>query len=164
MAETTLTTLATLAGRINAEHEKCEAAARSALRHAIAAGKLLSEAKQRVGHGEWSGWVKANFAGSDRTARLYMRLGEHEDQLIQNGNALPVSIRHAARLLTEPRADAWADGLDAEAMAFMRQKTGEIKEILKRPGVAEAIAALEKDPALWDVIEQEARELLAPRK
>jgi hypothetical protein len=46
--------LANLAARIAAEHRAVEASVKRALSHAIAAGHLLIEAKDQVGHGEWS--------------------------------------------------------------------------------------------------------------
>jgi hypothetical protein len=44
--------LGKLAEQINAEHQACEAALRSGLRHAVRAGELLTEAKGQVKHGE----------------------------------------------------------------------------------------------------------------
>jgi hypothetical protein len=66
--------LADLAARINTAHEAAAAALKSSVIHAMQAGDLLIEAKKQVGHGEWLPWLKANFAFSDRTARLYMQV------------------------------------------------------------------------------------------
>jgi len=73
--------LDTLAERINAEHEACEAAARSAIEHAIEAGRLLTEAKKKVAHGTWLMWIAANCSCSERTAQVYMRIYRHRDKL-----------------------------------------------------------------------------------
>ena len=66
--------LTDLAGRINAEHEKCLSAARAAISHALEAGRLLIEAKAQLGHGEWIPWMQENCRFSERTAQAYMRV------------------------------------------------------------------------------------------
>jgi hypothetical protein len=48
--------LCDLAQKIITEHKAAEAAARSALDHAHAAGVLLTEAKNAVGHGRFGAW------------------------------------------------------------------------------------------------------------
>src|SRR5215469_4422868 len=53
-------TLSELARRIDAEHGAVATALCSALAHAIAAGKLLIEAKAKVRHGQWLKWIEAN--------------------------------------------------------------------------------------------------------
>jgi len=63
--------LATLAEQINAEHRACDDALRSGLQHAVNAGGLLTEAKERVNHGEWGSWLADNFEGSTRTAHIH---------------------------------------------------------------------------------------------
>jgi hypothetical protein len=70
--------LAILADRINTEHEAAIAAIRKGAEHAIAAGKLLIEAKAQVEHGRWGQWLKDNFRATSRTAQLYMWLAEHD--------------------------------------------------------------------------------------
>jgi DUF3102 family protein len=44
--------------------------------HAILIGKLLTEAKKQVKHGEWYKWLIKNFAMSKPSASRYMRLYE----------------------------------------------------------------------------------------
>jgi hypothetical protein len=73
--------VAGLAARIRAEHEAAQSAMRTAVAHAVEAGKLLIEAKKLVGHGGWLAWVKENCAFSDRTAQGYMRLATHMPRL-----------------------------------------------------------------------------------
>jgi Protein of unknown function (DUF3102) len=67
-----------LAAQIRQEHEAAVAAIRKGCEHAIAAGKLLLEAKEAVPHGAWLKWLKANFPGSTRTAQSYMWLAEYD--------------------------------------------------------------------------------------
>jgi len=79
MAE--LEKLDTLAARINEEHCACETAANAVPTHAMSAGELLMEAKGQLPHGAFGSWLKENFAGSDRTARAYMRVYSHREEL-----------------------------------------------------------------------------------
>jgi hypothetical protein len=102
---TTSRDLPTLATEINAEHAAAERAINDSLNHARRCGELLIEAKRQCTHGEWGGWLAANFQASDRTARGYMVLARRWNDLpVQNGNALP--IRDALAFLAEPREPA----------------------------------------------------------
>jgi hypothetical protein len=90
-----------LAGRIRVEHEAVSASLKESVRHAIAAGELLIEAKAQLGHGRWLPWLKDHCTISERTAQLYMRVAksrtEIEDQM-RNGVA-DLSLNEAAALL-----------------------------------------------------------------
>jgi Protein of unknown function (DUF3102) len=70
--------LETLAARIQQEHEATVAAIKSGVKHAIAAGKLLLEAKAQLKHGRWLPWLKDHCKVPARTAQLYMWLAEHD--------------------------------------------------------------------------------------
>jgi hypothetical protein len=50
--------LTDLAARIRAEHEAVSKALKESVRHAIAAGELLVEAKGQLGHGRWLPWLR----------------------------------------------------------------------------------------------------------
>jgi hypothetical protein len=75
--------LADLAHQINAEHEAAESAQRKTLQHAIAAGKLLIEAKEggQLKHGQWLPWLENHCRIPERTAQHYMRLAKHESEI-----------------------------------------------------------------------------------
>jgi Protein of unknown function (DUF3102) len=118
--------LVDLAFRIKAEHEASTEFARRSLVHAMAAGDLLLEAKERLKHGQWMPWLKEHCAIPDRTARLYMRLAENRSQI---GNAVAnLSIQGAIRLLAE------ADRQEEYDQLFWRihDKCVEIEERLKQ--------------------------------
>jgi len=66
--------LADLAARIQYEHELCAVAVKRGCEHAIAAGKLLLEAKAVIGHGRWLPWLREHCRMSARTAQVYMQL------------------------------------------------------------------------------------------
>jgi Protein of unknown function (DUF3102) len=102
MAE--LEKLETLAGRINEEHRACEAAANAALTHAMSAGELLLEAKGQLPHGAFGSWLKENFAGSDRTARVYMRVYSHREELeAKRQSSATLSLDGALKALSAPK-------------------------------------------------------------
>jgi hypothetical protein len=69
-----------IAFELDATHEKCLKHSRHSLDTAIDAGKLLLKAKEMVGHGKWSEWLKKNVKFSPQTARAYMRLAEHPEK------------------------------------------------------------------------------------
>lgn len=69
--------LPVLAEEIQAAHEACRRSIKSAVEHAIEAGRCLTEAKLLVQHGGWEDWLQANVpAISVRTAQRYMRAAE----------------------------------------------------------------------------------------
>jgi hypothetical protein len=48
---------------------------------AIVIGRDLNEAKDKVAHGDWKGWLKENCNLSERTASRYMRFANNEGKL-----------------------------------------------------------------------------------
>ena len=96
--------LGNLAERINEEHRACETAVGAALAHAISAGELLIEAKGRLPHGAFGSWISENFAGSDRTARAYMRVYSHREELeAKRQSSATLSLDGALRALSAPK-------------------------------------------------------------
>jgi hypothetical protein len=60
------------AERIRAEHEPVVLKGSELVEHAIAAGRMLIDVKQRVGHGHFGAWLVAHFPASQDTAQRYM--------------------------------------------------------------------------------------------
>jgi hypothetical protein len=95
--------LADLAARIRAEHEAATQTLKDGLRHAIAVGKLLIEAKAQpqLKHGQWLPWLAEHCAISERSAQAYMRvarsLGRLEESKAQR--VADLSYRDALRSL-----------------------------------------------------------------
>ena len=87
-----------LAREINAAHEAAQAAATTAIEHAIACGKALIKAKAKVGHGNWLPWLEKNckalISRSQRTAQVYIQLAKRVDSNPQHAADL-TSIRQA---------------------------------------------------------------------
>jgi len=73
--------LADLAIRIKTHHAAVKDAAKNVVEKAIAAGTLLREAKDKVGHGKWLPWHKENCELSERTAENYMKIANNRDKL-----------------------------------------------------------------------------------
>ena len=53
---------------------------RSTVQDAIRAGEILTNIREKVGHGNFLPWLKANCAFSERSAQNYMRLFRHRDK------------------------------------------------------------------------------------
>jgi hypothetical protein len=97
-----------LAGSINEHLLQAEAATRRGLEHAIAAGLLLTEAKDLVEHGEWLPWLQANCPHiSPRQAQTYMRLARHRGRLdaVKNAATAHLTIAAAEALVGRPRPE-----------------------------------------------------------
>jgi hypothetical protein len=114
------TGLDTLAERINLEHELCQTSFRVGLAHAIEAGRLLCEAKQRLAHGQWLPWLGAHCTFSERTAQGYMRVARHAAELTADPQRVAdsdggLSLRGALEMLARPGdADAPAEAKPTE--------------------------------------------------
>ena len=104
---TTLSTnrdLGQLAADINREHRAAESAARTAIEHALTAGRLLNQAKSKLRHGEFLPWLSANCEVKERQARNYMKLAinwEHIEAKTAPGADL--TIKGALGLLSGPK-------------------------------------------------------------
>ncbi len=96
------TIAAGLTCKIVEAHEAASTAARSALAHALEAGRLLVEAKELVPHGGWADYV-AECGMPTRTAAQYMRLHRGRDDLGDRQRVADLTVREAARLLAKPK-------------------------------------------------------------
>ena len=105
---------ADLAKRINEKYSEMVSHFRTGVQRAIEIGELLEQAKDRVGHGNFEGWLSANCQLSPSTARRYMKLAEDrakiEEQLKletqQSGKSVKLTdlnLTSARRLLAAPK-------------------------------------------------------------
>lgn len=77
----------------------------TALEKVNEAGRLLTECKEGLAHGQWLPWLEENFIFTDRTARRWMKL--HEDIVAGRLKSDTVSgLAEAYKLTTEPRFGA----------------------------------------------------------
>jgi len=91
------------ADQINTLHGEMTGHMTMAVKKAIEIGRLLSEQKGRLAHGEWIPWVENNLTfGRIQTAK-YMRVYDRRDQLNVHSNVHLKGIDQALSLLTEPR-------------------------------------------------------------
>jgi hypothetical protein len=66
--------LAVLAADIRAAHQDVTRGAQAVAERALAAGQMLTEAKDTLLHGAWEPWLAKHVGMSARTARRYMQL------------------------------------------------------------------------------------------
>ena len=102
MAEAGDNSLTDLAARIVAEHRAAATSLGNAVRHGIAAGELLIEAKALVRHGQWLPWLRDHCSLSERTCQLYMRLAKNRAEIEANTQSiadLDLTLNEAAALL-----------------------------------------------------------------
>lgn len=98
--------LGDLAERINQAHQRCEAALRSGLQHALECGRLLSQAKSQLAHGEWLPWLCNNCEVTPRAAQGYMRVASRWPELAQNAKRVShLPYRQALAMLAAPKGD-----------------------------------------------------------
>src|SRR3954451_15988576 len=101
-----LVSLGDLAKQINSQHKQCVAAASFAITSAIEVGKLLTEAKGRVKHGEWLAWVDSHCEFKARQAQNYMAAFEHRELIeerMRTSGAYLEGLHGALELIREPR-------------------------------------------------------------
>lgn len=90
-----------LAEMANTFAAKCQKAAQQTVKDAAICGNALNEAKSRVAHGEWLGWIGKNFDYSRQTAAAYMILAAN----VKRFTFEPESIREAMKLIAEQPAE-----------------------------------------------------------
>ena len=116
MPRKNLPALDDLSKRINAEHEACQTAMRSAVDHAMRAGELLIEAKAGLAHGQWLPWLEGSCGVSERTAQAYMRLARElpklEPEDAQRVADLP--LRQVLAELAEPKSNELLQSEDVD--------------------------------------------------
>ena len=95
------------ADEINRLHGEIVGALRTSVEAAVRIGKLLSEQKAELAHGEWLPWIEANLPFTDRTAQKYMRVYEGRPALPEGksepGSDLSLTAAYRAiGVLAEP--------------------------------------------------------------
>jgi hypothetical protein len=74
----------TAKNRINDLHRSIIGTVRKTLNDAIEAGRLLSDVKANLKHGEFVGWIEKNLDFDIRTAQRYMFAYKHRDEIQKN--------------------------------------------------------------------------------
>lgn len=144
IAKPSAMTDAQLIEAIYAAHAEAEQAAATALTKAMAAGDALIEAKHRCQHGEWGGWLAEHFSGSARTARSYMRLASHRDELESKmAESAVLSIDSAVKALSDVERSS---ELDAMTERIKRGAASLAEELSKEFSSALALCGNEDCP------------------
>lgn len=93
-----------------------------AVKKAIEIGRLLTEQKSELAHGEWIPWVESNLTFGDSMARKYMRVYANRERVTD----LEVpSLRQAVALLAEPKeqpSEDQDDGPDIDPDLFREEE------------------------------------------
>lgn len=142
-------TLDQLAEQIRRETEVDDKMDEQALARAIRVGGLFRQAKNKVPHGGWNSWLKANYSGDVSTARIWMQLADPSNR--ERVRDLK-SMREALRAIRKPRkpADTPAkrkpreSGKRLRALHAQKRKTDSTLliariDIVKMVGILEAV-------------------------
>ena len=105
MAELSTLSLPTLAEMANEAAAACEQSARRTVQQAATCGRALLAAKEQIPHGEWMGWLRANFDYDTSTANRYMQVANYAG--VHNLDDAE-SITGVLRLIADERASAAA--------------------------------------------------------
>ena len=130
----------TAAVELNRLHGEIETSLRTTVEYAIRAGAILSNVKEKVGHGDFLPWLKANVRFTDKTAESYMKLHRHSNK-IESVSNLQEAYRVVERIETQERQTE-----NQKAMQRVREfnKTGEKPQGWRR-GTDDKIAQEEAD-------------------
>lgn len=115
----TLSKLSVLLPKANEYHKKAQAAGKSVLEAAVAAGKTCLEIKEQVKHGEFESYVEEQADFSVSTAQRYMKLAQGYDEIMERlgpGQATNISITEGIKLLC--KAPTRNGGKAADRAAF----------------------------------------------
>jgi hypothetical protein len=126
--------LTDLAARIKIEHEAACGALKQGLEHAVAAGKLLLEAKAQVPHGQWLPWLGEHCASvSARTAQAYMRVARSFDNLgaVSAQRVADLSFREALQSLATAGSVAKALPPESQERALSRVESDQERTLVQ---------------------------------
>ena len=101
MTELSTLSLPTLAEMANEAAAACEQSARRTVQQAATCGRALLAAKEQIPHGEWMGWVRANFDYDHGQATRYMQVANYA-QAHNLDDA--TSVGSVLRLIADERA------------------------------------------------------------
>jgi hypothetical protein len=126
----------------NEETRACQRDAESSIRHAIAAGRALAEAKRQFGHGDWSSYLETHYDYRPRTAQQFMHLAKRLDAMPElEQRAIEVGSIHAATHLLDkeferlnPKRRAFdGDKAMQRAKGAMQALTAILDDVLHQP-------------------------------
>jgi hypothetical protein len=148
---TTEPTLLELAARIKVGHSAVIEGKKNIVRKAIEVGGWLNDAKEKVEHGEWLPWLKANCQISERTAQRYMHLADVKEPLekameLKSAAVADLTLDDAVRLLkppeyqADPEVEAWNKAIKDVADIANATETATTKTTKKKISTSTAAA------------------------
>jgi len=105
MTELSTLSLPTLADLANKAAEACDKSARRTVQQAAVCGRALLAAREQIPHGEWMGWVRANFDYDHSLATRYMQVANYA---ASHNLDDATSVESVLRLIADERAAAAA--------------------------------------------------------
>jgi Protein of unknown function (DUF3102) len=139
--------LGDLARQIEAEHRAADDAAHNAIERASACGRLLLQAKERVGHGHWLDWLAEHTTVTPRRAQRYMRIYQHREQLMADATRVShLSVRAAVAQLSKPRETPTAPSAPSAPTVSGRAPTSAIARGVS-PGSRTSTRPVPQQPA-----------------
>jgi hypothetical protein len=150
-----------LGAQIRAEHLAAEASAADAIAHAIEAGQLLLQAKDKVEHGEWLPWLTEHCERSERQAQRYMKIATRLPALLEANptRASDLSIRGALALLTTPKPTVRPDAA-TRCVEVYRQALWAVTEFIEIVRVQSETASAGD----WDTLLEAHRRFESPAR
>jgi hypothetical protein len=150
--------LTDLAARIKTWHTAVAAALKDSVRHGIAAGELLLEAKAQLKHGEWLPWLRDHVEISERTAQLYMRLAKNRAEIESATAVADLTLNEATAMLVlssdiKPLLDfvGRADGMSPEELVEYCA-ANDVARITKNPfGAKEPSEMTDAEWLEWEI-------------
>lgn len=133
-------TLENLRDRANEEHRLTLEAAKDMITHAITAGEILNEIRERIPWGEWMEWVEREFSGSVSNANFYRRLALNASLVRTSGvrtlrEAERYLVEHAALTTSTPRTGSIVKERRREIIT-LRQAGKPVEEVAAIVGVS----------------------------
>jgi hypothetical protein len=98
--------LSRLANGIREQHRLAEEKVASGLMHALNAGTMLAQAKERLPHGDFEAWVEEHVQVTQRQAQRYMRAVRRWGEIESKATCMSLlSLNQCLDLITEPRSE-----------------------------------------------------------
>ena len=141
--------LETYAADIRALHNEAHDLAGQAIERAIECGRLLTEAKAALPHGEFGTWLADNCGFSDRTARRYMTLHTNRASL-PKGYGIKAALDHLRPAKTDTVSVSWlpaddaVEFIDALGVAYFVWRSGDYAHAVRVDEGATAVDATRK--------------------
>lgn len=121
-------------------HAAYQAAAETAIGHAITCGRLLIELKAKLPHGSYIEFIETNFTFTRQTARRYTNIAIADDRgELQMEHAGSISVREALKQIAPPAVEVAVDD-DVDD-----SEEGAVRDLVDDLGPLGAITALD----LW---------------